>query len=663
MVNVRRWYVYLASAIALQAVVWAAIFLLRNLIIPGMDVPKTELALQISVVIVGLPLYLVHWVWAERIAARDDDERFSLPRRLYLYSMMAAFLAPLISNAFGLVKSLLHLAFNVSPRDDLTNLTPSQQVIFNLIPVIILILLWLYHWWVKRADDRITPESDASAIIRQLYIYLFCGTGLVLASLATVNLLSWLMTTIAPSEISKAVFGRIFLSTEIARLVIGLCVWLVFWRLAQRYFYSPDERETESIVRKVYLYLVVFTAVITVVTTAALVLADIMGRLLNVPQTGDSGDIRLPLSIVISVGVVWAYHAYVLRGDVAVAAAVGQQALVKRIYLYLMAGVGLAAVLIGLGGDLSVLIRALVGRGFIVDLRQELSWFTAALIAGLPVWLANWRKAQIAVTQPDLAGLEERRSFVRSFYLYFYLFVATMTVLGGAVYALSQLVGLAIGARNARGLTMDIGQAIAFVLIAVAVWLYHGAILIQDRRILKQEEAKRLKPLRVVVVDAADGKLGSALVTRLRDKMPSITVQPLGLSPAASETMNDGVSEQSPSEILSNAEVIVGPWSMAVVGGAGGTVSESIANSVAASPARKLLIPVQEEGWEWTGVEGLKMETIIKEVNNAIKQMAVGEVVRPTRRLSPVAIAIIVLVSLCFLSVLVPALLSYIMPY
>ena len=660
MVNVRRWYVYLASAIALQAVVWAAIFLLRNLIIPGMDVPKTELALQISVVIVGLPLYLVHWVWAERIAARDDDERFSLPRRLYLYSMMAAFLAPLISNAFGLVKSLLHLAFNVSPRDDLTNLTPSQQVIFNLIPVIILILLWLYHWWVKRADDRITPESDASAIIRQLYIYLFCGTGLVLASLATVNLLSWLMTTIAPSEISKAVFGRIFLSTEIARLVIGLCVWLVFWRLAQRYFYSPDERETESIVRKVYLYLVVFTAVITVVTTAALVLADIMGRLLNVPQTGDSGDIRLPLSIVISVGVVWAYHAYVLRGDVAVAAAVGQQALVKRIYLYLMAGVGLAAVLIGLGGDLSVLIRALVGRGFIVDLRQELSWFTAALIAGLPVWLANWRKAQIAVTQPDLAGLEERRSFVRSFYLYFYLFVATMTVLGGAVYALSQLVGLAIGARNARGLTMDIGQAIAFVLIAVAVWLYHGAILLQDRRILKQEEAKRLKPLRVVVVDAADGKLGSALVTRLRDKMPSITVQPLGLSPAASETMNDGVSEQSPSEILSNAEVIVGPWSMAVVGGAGGTVSESIANSVAASPARKLLIPVQEEGWEWTGVEGLKMETIIKEVNNAIKQMAVGEVVRPTRRLSPVAIAIIVLVSLCFLRGIVPALIDFI---
>ncbi|MCK4725845.1 MAG: DUF3842 family protein, partial [Anaerolineales bacterium] len=342
------------------------------------------------------------------------------------------------------------------------------------------------------------------------------------------------------------------------------------------------------------------------------------------------------------------------------AAAVGQQALVRRIYLYLMAGVGLAAVLIGLGGDLSVLIRALVGRGFIVDLRQQLSWFTAALIAGLPVWLANWRKAQIAVAQPDLAGLEERRSFVRSFYLYFYVFVATMTVLGGAVYALSQLVGLAIGAREARGLTMDIGQAVAYVLIAVAVWLYHGAILLQDRRILKQEEAKRLKPLRVVVVDAADGKLGSALVTRLRDKMPSITVQPLGLNPTAAEAMDGGASEQSPSEILSNAEVIVGPWSMAVVGGAGGIVSESIANSVAASPARKLLIPVQEEGWEWTGVEVWKTETIIKEVISAVKQMAVGEVVRPTRRLSPVAIAIIVLISLCFLSVIVPALIGFI---
>ena len=73
------------------------------------------------------------------------------------------------------------------------------------------------------------------------------------------------------------------------------------------------------------------------------------------------------------------------------------------------------------------------------DLRQQFSWFSAALLAGLPVWLVHWLQIQSRVGQPESA-LVERRSFIRSFYLYFYLLVATITVLASLVYIVSQVV-------------------------------------------------------------------------------------------------------------------------------------------------------------------------------------------------------------------------------
>ena len=102
-------------------------------------------------------------------------------------------------------------------------------------------------------------------------------------------------------------------------------------------------------------------------------------------------------------------------------------------------------VLIGLGGEISVLIRSLAERVAISnDLREGLAWFTAALITGLPVWLIPWQKAQVAAAS-DMTGVDERGSLARRIYLYFYLFVAAMTMLSSAIYIVSQLIELMMG--------------------------------------------------------------------------------------------------------------------------------------------------------------------------------------------------------------------------
>ena len=107
MSSVRRWYIYLINAISLQAVVWAMISLLRNLVVLGRN--PTAAAFQIAVIIIGLPVFLVHWLWAQRLVREAKEERVATLRQVYLYGMMAGFLAPGAANAFDFLGSLFQI--------------------------------------------------------------------------------------------------------------------------------------------------------------------------------------------------------------------------------------------------------------------------------------------------------------------------------------------------------------------------------------------------------------------------------------------------------------------------------------------------------------------------------------------------------------------------
>jgi len=97
----RRLYIYLVSAISLQAFAWAIIDLLRSLLITPFNASSIALAMHIAIIIVSVPLYLIHWLWGQRIANRDREEREASIRTLYLYGMQAAFLGPIIASLFG----------------------------------------------------------------------------------------------------------------------------------------------------------------------------------------------------------------------------------------------------------------------------------------------------------------------------------------------------------------------------------------------------------------------------------------------------------------------------------------------------------------------------------------------------------------------------------
>jgi hypothetical protein len=637
MSNVRRGYIYLACLTSLEAVAWAVISLLRNLLAPGSFASLEGTALHIAVVVVGLPIFLVHWLWAQRLARRDPEEREAVLRRLYLYGAMATFLAPFLANAFDLLDSLLRWAFNVK-LDSYGTLGFSRTgaLVHHVAAMAVLALLWFYHWRVLQQDSQENPETEGMATVRRLYVYGFSTVGLTMTILAVVYLSRWLMFQLGGGAIITRQSGPI---REVARLAVGLPLWLIFWRWAQRLFAAPDEEERASVLRKVYLTLAIFLSVLATVTTLTIVLADGLDRLLGVSQPG-GGDIREALSILLGAGLVWAYHASVLRRDMVLAGEPATAAWVRQLYHYLVAAIGLSAMLIGLAGDLTLLIRTLAGVSFVRGVPEEAAWFTALIVTGLPVWVLPWRRVQLAATDAGAAGDKESRSVIRKIYLYFYLFLATMTVLGSGVYLVFRLVGLLLGVGQSGNLLADLGQAIAYSLMAVGIWLYHGSVLRADGRRARAVQAERLASLRVTVLDAGDEFLDHALLDELRRELPGLDIQAFDASAADAPIA------------LGQADLIVSPWLVAVTG-------DEAARAIAASPAPKLLLPIPAESWYWVGMSELKSQDTLRHAVHAVKQFAAGEEIKAKRGLSAGAIIAIVVGSLLLVSGLAIPLLIY----
>jgi len=615
----RRWYIYLVCAINLQALTWAVIALLRNLLAGGGG-EVTAIAFQIASIIVTLPLFIVHWLWAQRLAVRDINEHEANLRGIYHYGMMGGFLGAGISNTYTLFTYIAWVA-NGRAGYDYYNYHYSgstfEGILYNLIAIIICGMLWFYQKQVLDDDLKSISQADIHGAMRRLYTFVFSAWGVTMTTMAVIHIIRWIMYQFGGSTASLS--GNFeYLSRELVRLLIGVPLWILFWRSAQAVFSEPGGDDRESVLRKFYLYATVFIASLTAVTNATGILAGLFRRVLGLDP---EGDIRTPLPVIIGMGLLWFLHAYILKEDASVTKESSKQGSVRRLYQYLIAGVGLAAFLVGLSGDLSVLIRSVVG-GFSETLREALAWFTAALIAGLPVWLLPWRHVQSEATEMDQEGVDGRRSLARKIYLYFYLFVATMTVISGAIYILFRVLSLMLGERGEGDMATGIAQAVAYAIVGVFVWIYHGSALRGDGESSRREQALRLKDILFTIVESSPSGFGPALLERLQKEEPDLNFELVSLQTADAEMRKAVVTK------LNNSGVIVGPWTMGVqMDGQNSEITQAVVNS----KAQKILFPAHVDNWELAGVDPWNTDGLIQQTVRAVKQWAGGEEIKAVR--------------------------------
>jgi hypothetical protein len=510
MTAIRRIYLYILAGAGLT--MWSAAaaslaqLVLRVLMqqLPGgqPDSVRGTVSLDGAAVLVGLPVWLLHWYWIQRSAIRDARERASTLRRLYMYVVLAVTMVVL---AVALNGSLLYLV---------TDPSESWSVVEPLPFAVVAALVWFAHWRVVDSDRRAVGEAGGSATLRRWYVYGFGFAGFLMLLGGAQALLEGLWRASAESA---AVAAELVRQPAVVTL-IGLGVWLLHARLAPGWLPEAAKDDSESsVLRSVFLFLALAVAVVGTLLGASQLLYYALARALGVSQPGGVGGNLLhaaagPATVALTYGAAWAYQRYAARVQAAAFEEASAKAGVARLYRYLVALVSLAVLASGVAGELWAIADLLISRDFAAD---HIALFATMVLVGLPVWLLHWRARPLA--------LAETQSLARRLAVYLTLIAASLTLLGAAASLVYRLIGLVLGGDFATDIALEFAHALAVSVVAALVAAYHCRILRDDARAGATEAEHSVRS--IVEIRAADTQALAAALEALRASGVSVKVR------------------------------------------------------------------------------------------------------------------------------------------
>lgn len=326
-------------------------------------------------------------------------------------------------------------------------------------------------------------------IARRLYVYFIAAVSLGMVVIGLSNLLG-----LAFMRINEALGGAVIqrspesvrreLSLYVALLIVALPVWLLHWWLAERAVHRPGpegESERASVIRALYLTLVMAAPLPALITSAVDILGWFFDTLFDVTTTdGGAEQHGMAIALFLVTGAVITYHASIRRRDTLGGPLDDEAAWLPRLYLYIAAFSGAMLLLFGLADLLRVMNDALFGTRSIVFERrwwsEPLSSATARSLVGLVIWGLYWAFSLRTLRRSDWVGVSERRSALRWFYIYAIVFVSVLLTLRGISSSLDALFRLILNVpRNAsqgswaRAILEPLIVAIPFA----GFWVYH----------------------------------------------------------------------------------------------------------------------------------------------------------------------------------------------
>ena len=483
------------------------------------------------------------------------------------------------------------------------------------------------------------PDTGMLGTVHRIYLYLFSAAGLTLVVLATGELIRWLLSILGDSLFSLGTLA-VDAIAAVPQALVGLTLWLAYWMGAQRLFRTGIAEETGSILRKFYLYAAILVGVagggkrrgphpVGHLPLAAWALAE-----RRHPQP-HCLDICVRPALVLSQPRAWT-KTYVPPNRPP------SRTRCRRIYLYLLAAIGLIALLVGTIGDISTLLF-IVEDGISDAHRESLAYFSAALIAGLPVWLLAWRSAQREARRTDRRGSQARASSVRRIYLYFFLLASMLSVLGSAIFVLYRVLEWLLAGESLT--LVDVAIPLTIVVVQAAVWMLHLSVLRSDRRMSAQVEERQLADLRLALVDHGESASLLAVANRLRNAAPGADIRVL----RSGEQMTADDLQAALTQI-EQAEVVVAPWTLFV---ADERVAESsFAAAVARSEAQKIVLPESVGGWRWVGLDAKNADETADETLRLLRAIVAGEDVGARKRFTFGAAALTLIGAVILLVVL-----------
>ncbi len=598
MKTIRRLYFYAIAFISLEVVLWGIIGLLRSIFDADNVVDNAQaLAQALSLILVGVPIFLFHWLWAQRASAKDDEEKTASLRAIFLYGVLLGTLIPAVQNFLAFINRTFLTTANLYSYRAIVG--GSQTWVDNLIAIAINLLIAAYFWNILKAEWRTLPETENFAEVRRLYRFIWVLYGLLMVIYGAQQALDFAFT------LPVSVLGEIGRGTAvnaISLLVVGSPIWYFSWRILQDAL--PDSAERESLLRLGILYLLALSGVIIVLTAGGNLFYMLLNRLLGEEMTGAQFFQKIggPISIGLPFGVLWAYYGHWLSQQIGFEEQAPKRAGKNRIYFYILSLIGLVASFVGVASLLSFVIDLGLGNTYLSGsgFRQPLSGSLSTLAVGLPLWLMTWRPMQANALEDGDNGDHARRSVIRKTYLYLVLFAAViggMVSAGGLVFT---LINAALGGSTTN-FADSILNFLQTLVLFVVLLLYHLSALRKDGAARADVLEAKQEGFKLIVLDNSDGKFGEAVKATFAKRAPKVPLTVLNVK--------DGI----PAEIKADAVIL--PGSLAV------NPPENVAAWTSSFNGNRLIVPDEAAGVWWLNDFG--------QAADSAKALAEGQEIRP----------------------------------
>jgi hypothetical protein len=471
-VILRRLYLYMVSAASLVVLAAGLVFLGGTILLfvfndPSAPDSRGQLAIFTAMTVVALPVWAVHFWFAQRFASRDPYERSSALRRLYLYWACLAGSLALTGALIAAGVQLLQPYLDNMP----TNWLSTAQIGWA---AVVFAAIWGSHFFIAWRDRAAVGEEGASATLRRWYMYVALLAGLLLMLAGTTSLLQVAWTKVAGAEYD---YLPLSLAGPAGMAVGGALLWAVHARIIAIKHVADDRHST---LRAVEGFIAVAVSIASALFGASQILYYLVDRGLGVSNPGGAGTNFVaaaagPVSQLLVYGVAWFLISRRLQRDAGTQEA-DRQAAIRRLYTNLAALISLGAWAYGLATLLSTLFQQLEAPIIGVkasDWRDPVSLAVTLTVVGAAVWVAHWRHAPWAA---------DRQSLSRKLYVWAALLGSVLAVLVAGVGIVNVVLQQAFSAspRLDAPQNLEFGRYLGIILVAVGVAVYHWRVLRAD---------------------------------------------------------------------------------------------------------------------------------------------------------------------------------------
>jgi hypothetical protein len=277
----------------------------------------------LGLILVGVPLWLYCWRIVQSSTTdpvSQMQERPAIIRVGVLYglTLLAAFATLLASGSLLLFLLRIAIVESETFRTAWGNMGTAISVALPSVVV------WAYHWNVLKQDISKLPDEVQQHTQRRLYFYLLSLSGMAATFLSLQLLITMVVEVLFCRPVSgdvRQVCTRLLenqLPNLIAVLLVSVPLWILHWRPVHSRAVQDDEigeSARASLLRRGYLYLVLFAGVIGSMVTTGWLLFELISSILGVSTPNFTQTFLTLLGTLVLFLVFTIYHWRLLRQD------------------------------------------------------------------------------------------------------------------------------------------------------------------------------------------------------------------------------------------------------------------------------------------------------------------------------------------------------------